>query len=81
MQSKNTINTEWVIITGGPCSGKSTLLEAFKNDGEICIQEAARTVIDEGLAIGKKIEEIRANEESFQDIVLQRKIQIETENK
>jgi predicted ATPase len=35
------------IITGGPCTGKSTLLESLAKEGHITIPESARELIDE----------------------------------
>lgn len=67
----------WYVITGGPSSGKSTLLNILGEEGYATFEEAARLVIDEGLAAGKTVEEIRADEKSFQEAVLERKIQVE----
>jgi predicted ATPase len=38
------------VIAGGPGSGKSTLLQALADAGEICYEEASRTLIREQLA-------------------------------
>jgi predicted ATPase len=38
------------VIAGGPGSGKSTLLQALAGAGEICYEEASRTLIREQLA-------------------------------
>jgi predicted ATPase len=38
------------VIAGGPGSGKSTLLQALAAAGEICYEEASRTLIREQLA-------------------------------
>lgn len=35
------------VITGGPCTGKTTMLEALKNEGYSIIPEAARKIISE----------------------------------
>lgn len=40
------------IITGGPCSGKSTLIEALRNQGFSCFNEIARKVIQQEIETG-----------------------------
>ncbi len=39
-----------ILITGGPGTGKSTLLAALAQSGEICYEEASRALIREQLA-------------------------------
>ncbi len=67
------------MVTGGPSSGKTTLLNALQQKGYKTLPEAARLVIDEGLAQGKTIEQIRANEQHFQEEVFKRKITVENQ--
>jgi len=43
------------VITGGPCTGKTTTIEALKKEGFQVVQEASRRVISEQQAIGSKI--------------------------
>ncbi len=64
-------------MTGGPSTGKSTLLTELAQRGYKTIPEAARTVIDEGILAGKTIEQVRANEHFFQEEVARRKVAIE----
>lgn len=40
------------VITGGPGSGKSTLLSALEADGQFCLPEAGRAIIQAQVAIG-----------------------------
>ena len=35
------------VLSGGPCTGKSTLLEALEAAGHLVVSEAARRVIEE----------------------------------
>ena len=45
-----------ILITGGPGTGKSTLLAALAAAGEVCFEEASRTLIREQLASdGRKV--------------------------
>lgn len=69
--------TNWVVITGGPSSGKSTVLEYLKTKGYLITVEMARVFIDEEIAKGKTLAEIRADGKGFQDRVLQMKIELE----
>lgn len=43
---------KFFVITGGPGSGKSTLIEALRSAGYDTIAEGARTIIQEQVAIG-----------------------------
>ena len=69
--------TNWVVITGGPFSGKSTLLEYLKSRGYQVVPESARILIDEEAAKGKTLQEIRSDEAGFQRRVLQMKVELE----
>jgi predicted ATPase len=76
------ILNNWYVVTGGPSTGKTTMLEEIERNGYKTMPEAARVVIDEGFAAGKTIEEIRGEgegekEKQFQDIVMRRKIDVE----
>lgn len=68
----------WFVITGGPSSGKSTTLAHLEKLGHAVVPEAARVYIDQKLAEGKTLAEIRANEEDFQSEVLQMKLATES---
>ena len=67
----------WYVITGAPCSGKSTTIQYLKKLGFYIVEEIAREIIVEELRKGKTIEEIRLNEKEFQREVLERKLDIE----
>lgn len=67
----------WYVITGGPSSGKTTIIKKLKNLGYIVYPEAARVLIDKERRAGKKLREIRKNEGEFQREVLKAKIKIE----
>lgn len=71
------VNTNWYVITGGPSSGKTRIIEYLAFLGYRIIPEAARILIDVEKSKGKTIEEIRADEAEFQRKVLQMKIDIE----
>jgi len=46
------VRNNFYIITGGPGSGKTTLIEALKSFGFSCIPEVARQIIQEQIKIG-----------------------------
>lgn len=67
------MDNQWFVITGGPSSGKTTIIEKLKQKGYLTVPEAARTVIDEGMKDGMSVDEIRKDEKEFQAIVARRK--------
>ncbi len=69
--------TNWYVITGASCSGKSTLVSALEKKGHKVTHEAARIYIDREVAKGLTIKEIRADELKFQHEVLQMKLDTE----
>jgi len=77
MPNKRTTNN-WYVFTGGPSAGKTTLLQFLEKKGFIVQYEAARAYFDQQIALGKSITEIRSDEASFQQTVLELKIQNES---
>lgn len=75
MNKSNKLN--WYVLTGGPSSGKSSVLQELKKLGYIVYLEAARVLIDKEIAKGKILKEIRKDEGKFQKKIL--KIKIKTE--
>lgn len=71
------IKNNWYVITGGPSTGKTTLLAELGRRGYATIPEAARSVIDENLASGISVEQLRRDEKKFQEEVVRRKAAIE----
>ncbi len=69
----------WYVITGGPSTGKTTLLSQLEKLGHKVVPEAARTYIDEQLAMGFRLQQIRADEEKFQHEIVRMKVKIESE--
>ncbi len=71
------IKTNWYVLTGGPCSGKSKVLEYLESQGYNISKEVARTLMDEGIEKGKTVEEIKKDETKFQNDILNLKIKLE----
>lgn len=64
------------ILTGGPCTGKSTMLQVLGNEGYQIIPEAARLIIeDEQLKKSKCLPWI--DREKFQKAVLKKQLDLE----
>jgi predicted ATPase len=70
---------KWYVITGGPSSGKTTVLNLLKKQGYKTTDEIARTFIERELKLGKTIEEIRKDEINFQLLLIDLKIELENE--
>jgi len=69
---KNVSN--WYVVTGGPSAGKTTLIQALEGNGLHVEHESARILIDEEVTAGKTIEEIRNDEQRFQEMVYYHKV-------
>lgn len=68
----------WYAITGGPSSGKSTTVALLSQRGHRVSPEVARTILDEQVALGRTVAEIRAAGEEFQEMILARQIELES---
>ena len=69
--------TNWCVITGGPSSGKSTVIRILKDMGFQTTIELARHYIDLQRMNGRSTEEIRSNQRQFQHKVLNLQIDLE----
>ena len=52
------VQTNWHVLTGAACSGKTTLIELLTDKGYQTVAETARQYIDREMARGRTIEEI-----------------------
>lgn len=62
--------TNWHVITGGPSSGKTTMIRLLAQRGYRTTIEHARHFIDTQRVTGRTVAEIRANQREFQRAVL-----------
>jgi predicted ATPase len=69
--------TNWYVITGAPCSGKTTIVNLLHARGYKTTIEHARHYLDTQRLDGRTTEDIRKNQIEFQQAVL--KMQIEQE--
>lgn len=74
-----TNKSNWYVITGGPSSGKKTVLGILKAMGYRVIPEVARGVIDRANRQGITTQELRRDEVKFQESLLSIKLKLEKE--
>ena len=69
--------TNWFVITGAPCSGKTAVINRLEQMGYAVVHEVARAYIDAELAKGKTLEGIKADEWAFERHILMTKAKLE----
>ena len=69
--------SNWYVITGGPSSGKTAVFKELSKLGYLVYPELARVLIDQEMAQGKSLKEIRNDEAEFQRKVLKMKLELE----
>jgi predicted ATPase len=72
-----TAQTNWCVITGAPCSGKTSVIEGLADRGHRVVHEVARAFIDKQLAKGVTLSEIKADILAFERQILIEKVHIE----
>lgn len=77
IEPEDKMKNNWYVITGGPCSGKTTLLETLEKKGYKVYYEWARIYIDQEMKKGKTLAQIRKDELVFQRKILDLKIKFE----
>jgi len=71
------ITPNWYVITGGPSSGKTTVINELTKLGYLAAPDVARGYISQEIANGRSLKEIRGNEAEFQRKVVKMKIERE----
>jgi predicted ATPase len=69
--------TNWCIITGAPCSGKTAVVTELARRGFSVVHEAARAYIETQLAAGLSLDRIRGDNDVFERRILERKMAVE----
>ncbi len=69
--------TNWHVITGAPCAGKTAVIHELERLGYPVVHEVARAYIDRRLQNGETIAQIKADIFSFESHILYKKIEIE----
>jgi predicted ATPase len=70
--------TNWCVITGAPCSGKTSVIKELEGRGYRVVHESARAYIDQQLAAGRQLDQIKADERAFENHILNAKLVIES---
>lgn len=73
------ITTNWHVITGAPCSGKTTVIHELERRGYFVVHEVARAYIEAKLAAGLSLARIRGDKLAFEHRLLEEKVAIERE--
>jgi len=68
----------WYVVSGGPCSGKTTLIQLLKQRGFPVVHEHARQRIDRELRNGMTLDEVRRDQYEFQRGVLEMQLEHES---
>jgi len=72
------VQTNWHVITGAPCCGKTTLIDQLAEKGFQTVPEVAHLYIEREIASGRKIVEILNDRVELQGILIE--MQLATEN-
>jgi predicted ATPase len=67
----------WYVLTGAPCSGKTTTILELANKGYQVVPEIARLYVDAELAKGRTLPDIAINTRQFEEIVTHLKVENE----
>lgn len=71
------IPTQWHVITGAPCAGKTAVIDALAARGYRVVHETARAFIDSQLAAGATLEIIKRDIHAFERHILLEKVRKE----
>jgi predicted ATPase len=71
------VQTNWHVITGAPCSGKTTLIDQLADKGFRTVPETGRQYVEREVARGRTIDEIRQSEATFARAIEDMQLRIE----
>lgn len=71
------MTNNWYVITGGPCSGKSTTIHILAERGFSTTQEVAREYYESQMKLGFTNEELRSDPQKLQDGIAKSIVQLE----
>lgn len=71
------VQTSWHVITGAPCSGKSTLIDQLANQGFQTVPESARLYIEREMIKRRTKHPIRADAATLQRSIKEMQLRIE----
>lgn len=70
--------TQWYVITGAPCAGKTTLIKALAQLGYAVVHEVARAYLMQQRAQGLDLAAVKSDLANFEREILYRKAAIES---
>ena len=73
------VHTNWHVITGAPCTGKTTLIELLSQAGYLIAHETAREYFEVEMAKGRTSQEIRDSGHSTQMAIFHMQRDLENE--
>jgi predicted ATPase len=73
------VQTNWHVITGAPCCGKTTLIQQLAHNGFQTVAETARQYFEDEMAKGRTLKEIRADDVSLQRQLMGVQLRLERE--
>jgi predicted ATPase len=71
------VQTKWHVITGAPCSGKTTLIDQLADIGFQIVPESARQYIEREMAEGRTPHPIRADASALQRNIKDMQLRVE----
>lgn len=71
------VQTNWHVITGAACTGKTTLIDQLAAEGFQTVPETARQYFEREMARGKTIDEIRENQTTLQFGIFELQLRME----
>jgi len=71
------VQTNWHVITGAPCCGKTTLIDLLADKGFQTVPETARLTIEREMAKGRTIHPIRENAAALQRRLVTMQLSVE----
>jgi predicted ATPase len=75
--NKFKVQTNWFVITGAACTGKTTLINMLAAQGSITYPETAREFFDSEIAAGRSLDAILADGKNTQHRILQLQLALE----
>jgi predicted ATPase len=71
------VHTNWHVITGGACCGKTTLIDLLAERGFQTVPEAARQLMEREMAKGRTIEEVFENGAVYEPLMMDMQLRAE----
>ena len=71
------VQTNWHVITGAPCCGKTTLIDQLADKGFQTVPEVARQYVERELSRGRTLEEIFDNMAALEPVLADTQMRIE----